>query len=94
MQIIWRENNMDSHATCHQLLDSLSDYVDGSLKDELCQEIQHHLEECENCRVVVDTLRKTIYLVQSNAAKPGEIPTDVRERLFRRLDLEDFIEKK
>lgn len=79
---------MDSHATCHQLLDSLSAYVDGDLQDELCLEIQQHLTECENCRVVVDTLRKTIYLVKANAKEPVEIPEDVHERLFRRLDLE------
>ncbi len=85
---------MDNHAACHHLLDSLSDFVDGDLKEELCQEIQQHLEGCEDCQVVVDTLRKTIYLVRANAAEPIEIPTDVRERLFRRLDLEDFIEKK
>ena len=85
---------MDTHATCHHLLDCLSDFVDGDLKEELCQEIQQHLKECENCRVVIDTLRKTIYLVRANADQPGEIPMDVRERLFRRLDLEDFVEKK
>ncbi len=85
---------MDSHAACHQLLNNLSDFVDGNLKEELCQEIQSHLEECENCQVVVDTLRKTIYLVRANAAESVEIPEDVRERLFRRLNLEDFVEKK
>jgi len=81
---------MDTHANCHQLLDSLSDFVDGDLKEELCQEIQQHLTECDNCRVVVDTLRKTIYLVKANASEPVEIPADVRERLFRRLDLDSL----
>ncbi len=84
---------MDTHATCNQLLDNLSAFVDGELKEELCQEIQQHLGECENCQIVVDTLRKTIYLVRANAAEPVEIPADVRERLFRRLELEDFVEK-
>jgi len=85
---------MDSHATCHQLLDNLSDFVDGDLKEELCQEIQSHLEECDNCRIVVDTLRKTIYLVHANNTEPVEFPQDVRKRLFRRLDMENIIEKK
>jgi anti-sigma factor (TIGR02949 family) len=85
---------MEDHTTCHKLLDNLSDFIDGNLKDELCQEIQQHLEECENCQIVLDTLRKTIYLVRANASGPFEIPTDVRERLYQRLDLEDFIEKK
>jgi anti-sigma factor (TIGR02949 family) len=84
---------MDSHATCQHLLANLSEFVDGSLRDELCQEIQQHLEDCENCQVVIDTLRKTIYLVHASAAEPAGIPTDVRERLYRRLDLEDYVEK-
>ncbi len=85
---------MDSHATCHQLLGNLSDFVDGNLEEELCQEIQSHLEDCEDCQVVIDTLRKTIYLVRAKAAETVELPEDVRERLFRRLNLEDFVEKK
>jgi anti-sigma factor (TIGR02949 family) len=85
---------MDKHAACHHLLDNLSEFVDGELKDELCQEIQQHLDDCEDCKVVVDTLRKTIYLVRANASEPVELPQDVRERLFRRLDLEEFVEKK
>ena len=85
---------MDNHAACNHLLDNLSEFVDGDLKEELCQEIQQHLDGCEDCRVVVDTLRKTIYLVRANAAEQVELPNDVRERLFRRLDLEEFVEKK
>ncbi len=84
---------MESHATCNQLLDNLSAFVDGELREELCQEIQQHIDECENCQVVVDTLRKTIYLVKSNAAEPVDLPADVRERLFHRLDLEGYVEK-
>ncbi len=84
---------MDNHATCQHLLANLSEFIDGDLQEELCQEIQQHLEECENCQVVVDTLRKTIYLVHANAAEQVDVPVDVRERLFRRLDLEEYVDK-
>lgn len=80
------------HKTCHSLLDSLSDYVDGALGEELCTQIERHMEGCENCRIVVDTLRKTVYLYQSTAG-PAHVPEDVRERLYRRLDLEDLMEQ-
>jgi predicted anti-sigma-YlaC factor YlaD len=76
--------------TCHSLLDSLSDYVDGALGDELCAEIERHLEECEDCRIVVDSLRKTIYLYHETTPPPV-VPDDVRGRLYRRLDLEEFL---
>ena len=74
---------------CESLLNSLSDYVDGTAQDEICRELERHLSDCENCRVVVDTLKKTVYLYQSS---PGQdLPTDVRERLFKRLNLDDFL---
>jgi anti-sigma factor (TIGR02949 family) len=80
------------HVDCRHLLGSLSEYVEGSLQSELCAEIERHLAECENCQVVVDTLNKTIYLVHEHAAHVS-VPGEVRQRLFRRLDLEDFLEK-
>jgi anti-sigma factor RsiW len=79
--------------TCRHLLDSLSDYVDGTLDDTLCVELEHHLESCENCRIVVDTLRRTIYLYQVTA-QPPTVPDDVRQRLYQRLDLGDYLEHK
>jgi len=78
--------------TCHSLLDSLSDYVDGALGDELCAEIERHLEDCNDCRIVVDSLRKTIYLYHETTTPPV-VPDDVRDRLFRRLDLEEFLQR-
>jgi len=77
------------HESCRYFLDSLSDYIDGSLGEAFCAEIEQHMGGCENCRVVVDTLRKTVYLYQVTAESP-QMPQDVRQRLFRRLDLDEF----
>ena len=56
---------MDEH-TCRHLLGSLSDYVDGEACADLCAEIERHLENCENCRIMVDSLRKTVLLYQAS----------------------------
>ena len=80
------------HAQCNELLSSLSDYVDGELREDLCREIEKHLAGCANCRIVVDTLKKTIYLYHETS-RTGEVPADVRERLFKRLDLEEYLKK-
>ena len=77
---------------CRYLLDSLSEYIDGTLSDELCAELERHLEECDNCRVVVDSLRKTIYLYHETA-EPAKVPEEVRHRLFLRLDLDEYLER-
>jgi anti-sigma factor RsiW len=82
------ENNI----SCDSLLGLLSDYVDGSLGEELCQEIERHVSDCQNCHIVVDTLRKTISLYHVSAAEEGEVPGKVRERLFRTLNLDDYIQ--
>jgi len=84
---------MYSTKTCHQLLDSLSAYVDGELKEELCQEIERHMADCEDCRIVVDTLKKTIELYHQTVESKPTLPSDVRMRLFRRLNLEEYLEE-
>lgn len=80
------------HEGCHALLDSLSDYIDGELGPDLCSKIEHHLEGCENCRIVIDTLRKTVSLYQATAEESPSVPQEVRQRLYRVLELDEFIE--
>ncbi len=73
---------------CQELLETISDYTDGSLQSELCRLLETHLAGCEDCRVVVDTLRKTVELYR--AERTRGIPEDVKRRLFKRLQLEDL----
>jgi len=81
------------HKDCASLLGSLSEYIDGGLNPELCHEIEKHLEGCENCRVVLNTTKRTIDLVHAPVEKP-DLPEDVRERLFKRLNLDDYLKPK
>jgi len=82
---------MVSHdKNCRYLLDSLSDYIDNQLEEELCRELEKHLAGCENCKIVVDTLRKTVYLYQVTTAQP-ELPNEIRQRLYQKLDMSDFL---
>ena len=78
----------DQH--CKDLLGTLSDYVDGTLKQELCAELEKHLAGCNNCRIVVNTLRKTVELYRESS-EPEDLPEEIRQRLYFRLDLEDFL---
>jgi len=77
---------------CKHLLGNLSEYIDGELQAELCAELEQHLQECDDCRVVVNTLRKTIELYRQTSA-PTDLPGSVRERLFFKLQLEDYLQK-
>lgn len=74
---------------CKSLLDSLSDYVDGTAQEEICRELERHLSDCEDCRIVVDTLKKTVTLYHSTTET--NLPVGVRERLFKRLNMDEFL---
>jgi anti-sigma factor RsiW len=80
---------MTTNVTCHDLLDGLSDYLDGEAPDELCAEIERHLAGCDKCRIVVDTLRKTVTLYRQ-LPRP-EMAASARERLYKRLDLTEYL---
>jgi anti-sigma factor RsiW len=77
------------HGECRKLLKDLSDYVDGDLDETLCLEIERHMDDCDNCRVVVDTLRKTVLLYHNLPPEP--MPAPVEARLFRSLNLDAFV---
>ena len=79
--------------SCDSLLKSLSEYVDGELRDELCRALEEHMAGCEDCRITVDTTKKTIYLVHACAESDAQCPEDVQERLMQRLKLDDLLSK-
>lgn len=69
---------------CKDYIVMISDYVDGELAPELCACIEAHMQDCETCRIVVDTMRKTIELYQVSSGE-DELPDPVHDRLFARL---------
>lgn len=74
---------------CGHLLGELSAYLEGEASEAVCAEIREHLEGCENCKAVVDTLRKTIELYHT--LPQPDLPEGVRQRLIHMLNLEAFI---
>lgn len=74
---------------CGHLLGELSAYLDGEASEALCTEIREHLADCDDCRAVVDTLRKTILLYHT--LPQPDLPEGARERLFRSLNLDSFL---
>lgn len=75
---------------CRDMLGDLSAYLDGEASDEICAEIERHMAGCEDCRIVVDTLRKTVFLYR-DLPRP-ELPDDARQRLYQALDLEAYLD--
>lgn len=74
---------------CREFFEQLSDYIDGELATSLCAELEHHLEDCPNCRIVIDTTRKTVSLYRRYGQ--AELPAGVSERLWQTLDQAGFL---
>lgn len=79
--------NEEISETCKQLIAQLSSFLDGELDPFVCEKIEQHLATCPNCRMVVDTTKKTITLYRD--LPPEEIPMRVREHLIEVLDLKN-----
>lgn len=73
-------------AACEGLKNQLSAYIDGELDDALCLAIQEHLADCNKCRIVIDTLKKTVTLYRD--APHETVPPEMHARLVKVLDLE------
>jgi predicted anti-sigma-YlaC factor YlaD len=55
---------------CNDVLEQLAEYLDEGAREELCRAIEAHLSRCRDCRVEVDTVRKTIVLYQVDREVP------------------------
>ncbi len=70
---------------CKELLEQICDYIDGELETALCAELERHLAGCPDCRVIVDTTRKTISLYRQ-FTQPLDLPAGVTDRLWQALE--------
>jgi predicted anti-sigma-YlaC factor YlaD len=72
---------------CRSIIKELANYFDEALDPVLKTSIEKHLEGCEDCRIVVDTTRKTIQIFCNSepAPLPEETKTRLRDALFKQL---------
>ena len=68
---------------CEDVIHELSDFIDGELDGASKQELESHLRECEDCRLVVNQTKKTIEVFCDS--EPVELPVEVRSRLHDAL---------
>ena len=68
---------------CRGVIQELSTYLDGELDPQARLELERHLERCEDCRMVVDTTKKTIQIFCNS--EPLALPVDVHNRLHEAL---------
>lgn len=69
---------------CRGVIRELSDYLNGELDSSARAELEHHLADCDDCRLVVDTTKHTIQIFCNS--EPVPLPEDVRTRLHTALE--------
>jgi anti-sigma factor (TIGR02949 family) len=69
---------------CKEMFSQLSEFLDGELPAELCEEIRAHMQGCEPCERFMRTLADTVALCRRLPSAP--LPDDVRRDLRALLD--------
>ena len=71
---------------CVELVDSLTEYLDGAVSEGQRSRVEQHLETCEGCRAAVDQVQTVIRLTgRLTAADVAHIDAEVRDRLIATL---------
>jgi anti-sigma factor RsiW len=68
---------------CKGVIREISNYIDGELDAAAKQELERHLDHCEDCAMVVNQTKMTVEIFCDSEAV--ELPTDVRSRLHEAL---------
>jgi anti-sigma factor (TIGR02949 family) len=74
----------DSKYECKDVVELLSEYIDGECSSKDRDLIEAHLADCPNCITFVNTFRKSISMAKNLLYI--DIPEDLRERLHKALD--------
>ncbi len=76
---------------CKRMLGELSDYIDNELADELCEQLEVHLKDCPNCRIMLDSLTKTvrIYCEDKEERLPEALSQKLRAACEKKWDSKD-----
>jgi len=67
--------------SCAELVELVTDYLEGALSPEDRDEVEKHLAICKGCAEYVRQMRETI--AASGALQPEPLSEEAREKLLR-----------
>jgi anti-sigma factor RsiW len=67
--------------SCDELYERLTDFVEGTLQGDICQEVEQHLSECHDCQHVRQDLEDLARLCRQSSAPPT-MPDVLRQRIL------------
>ncbi len=68
---------------CEGVIHELSNFIDGELDAAMRLELERHLSDCEDCRLVIVQTKKTIEIFCG--CEEVEFPADVRTQLHEAI---------
>jgi anti-sigma factor (TIGR02949 family) len=68
------------HITCQELVEQVTEYLDGALSAEETELLEQHVNFCEGCAVYVDQMRRTVAAV--GRVREEDVPPEARDRLL------------
>jgi hypothetical protein len=68
------------HVTCSEVVELVTDYLEGSLPPEDAALFEQHVNFCDGCEAYVEQIRTTIATV--GRIEPEEVPPEMRDRLL------------
>jgi len=76
---------------CKPFVDRLCESLGEDLNSQLCRDLKEHLEQCPDCSLQVDSLKRTIEIYRCLPATI--LPGDVEKRLWKKLHLPPEVKK-
>jgi len=58
-----RDRGRGLQISCQELVEVITDYIEGTLPEDDRERFDAHLEQCDGCRIYLDQMRRTIAVV-------------------------------
>lgn len=71
---------LDRDLTCAQLVELITDYLEGALSPDDVERVEEHLVFCDGCTNYLEQMQATVHAAGSLRA--GDIPEELKERLL------------
>ena len=68
------------HMTCQEVVELVTEYLDGALPSEEASVFEQHLNFCDGCVFYVDQIRRTVATV--GHIREEDVPAETRDRLL------------
>ncbi|MBW7889040.1 MAG: hypothetical protein H3C35_11895 [Bacteroidetes bacterium] len=71
--------------SCADIYRHLCENLDSQFETEECKRIREHIEQCDTCSALLDSLKKTVYLYKQETVPA--MPKTLEKKLFAVIKL-------